>query len=212
MSSDHQSQLDPNDAAQRRALLQVLLLNAGLAVVLLAGGLIADSSGLLANALDNTSDAMAYLISYFAVTRSQRWKSSAAAFTGVMLLVLALGVTVDAVRRFINGSEPLGYVMMVMAFIAAVINTLCIKLLRKHRREDVNLRAAWTMSINDFASSFGIVIAGGLVPLLGSNWPDLAVGLAIAAVATYGGVKTLRDARDKRTDDACGAPTEQSHD
>lgn len=197
MSTEHQSELNPADAGQRQALLQVLLLNAGLAIALLAGGLIADSSALLANALDNVSDAMAYLISYFAVIRSQRWKSSAAAFTGVMLLVLAIGVTLDAIRRFVTGSEPLGSVMLIMAFVAIIINTLCIKLLRKHRREDVNLRAAWTMSINDFVSNFGIVIAGGLIPLVGSNWPDLAVALAIAAVATYGGVKTLRDALGK---------------
>lgn len=74
------------------------------------------------------------------------------------------------------------------------INALSIKLLRTHRREDVNLRAAWTMSINDFVSNFGIIIAGVLVTLLGRSWPDLAVAFAIAAIATYGGIKTLRDA------------------
>lgn len=194
MSDDNELKIDPADASQRRVLLQILLLNAGLSAALFAGGLIADSSGLIANALDNASDAMAYLVSYFAVTRSQRWKSSAAAFTGVMLLVLAVGVVLDGVRRFISGSEPLGMVMVVLAVVAIAINALSIKLLRTHRREDVNLRAAWTMSINDFVSNFGIIIAGGLVTLLGRNWPDLAVAFGIAAIATYGGIKTLRDA------------------
>lgn len=194
MSADHELNIDPADAAQRRVLLQILLLNAGLSAGLFTGGLLADSSGLIANALDNASDAIAYLISYLAVTRSQRWKSSAAAFTGVMLLVLAVGVVLDGVRRFITGSEPLGMVMVILAFVAIAINALSIKLLRTHRREDVNLRAAWTMSINDFVSNFGIIIAGGLVTLLGRNWPDLAVAFGIAAIATYGGIKTLRDA------------------
>lgn len=197
MSADHQSDLDPTDSAQRRALLKVLLLNAGLAIALFISGLFADSSALLANALDNASDAMTYVVSYFAVTRSQRWKSSAATFTGVMLLLLAIGVTIDAIRRFMIGSEPLGGVMLVMAFGAIIVNTLSIKLLRKHRSEDVNLRAAWTMSINDFVSNFGIIIAGGLVFLFQSNWPDLVVALAIAAVATYGGIKTLLDVLGK---------------
>lgn len=194
MSADHELKIDSADAAQRRVLLQILLLNAGLSAGLLTGGLLADSSGLIANALDNASDAMAYLVSYLAVTRSQRWKSSAAAFTGVMLLVLAVGVVLDGVRRFISGSEPLGMVMVALAGVAIAINALSIKLLRTHRREDVNLRAAWTMSINDFVSNFGIIIAGGLVTLWGRNWPDLAVAFGIAAIATYGGIKTLRDA------------------
>lgn len=194
MSSDH-SGLDSSDASQRRALLQVLLLNAGLAAALFTGGLFADSSALLANALDNTSDAATYAISYFAVTRSQRWKALAASITGVMLLLLAVGVTVDAVRRFFVGSEPLGPAMMVMAAIAVAVNALSIRLLKRFRRADVNLRAAWTMSLNDFASNFGIVLAGVLVAWAGSNWPDVAIALIIAAVAVYGGVKTLRDAR-----------------
>lgn len=194
MSTDHELKIDPADAAQRRVLLQILVLNVGLSAGLFAGGLLADSSGLIANALDNASDAMAYLVSYLAVTRSQRWKSLAAAFTGVMLLVLAVGVMLDGVRRFISGSEPLGTVMVTLALIAIAINALSIKLLRTHRREDVNLRAAWTMSINDFVSNFGIIIAGGLVTLLGRNWPDLAVAFGIVAIATYGGIKTLRDA------------------
>jgi cobalt-zinc-cadmium efflux system protein len=184
--------------AQRRALLQVLLLNAGLSVALLIGGLMADSSGLIANALDNTSDAMAYTVSYFAVTRSNRWKTFAATITGVMLFVLAAGVTVDAVRRFIVGSEPIGITMVVMALVAAAINALCITLLCKCRSSDVNMRAAWTMSINDFVSNFGIIIAGTLVSLVGSNWPDLAIALLIAAVALYGGIKTFRDANYQR--------------
>ena len=198
MSTGHHSGHMPKDDAERRVLLQVLLLNAGLAAALLAGGLLADSSGLLANALDNTSDALTYAMSYFAVSRSQLWKSRAASITGVMLLVLAVGVAADAIHRFINGSDPTGYLMMIMALAAAMINALCIKLLKKFRRGEVNLRAAWTMSLNDFASNFGIVVAGILVSLVGSNWPDVAIALTIAAVALYGGIKTLRDASRNR--------------
>jgi cobalt-zinc-cadmium efflux system protein len=208
MSEADEPELDPNDAAQRRVLLQVLVLNAGLAVGLLVAGLWADSSALTANALDNFSDAVTYGVSFFAVTRSQRAKSIAAGISGVMLLVLAVGVTIDAVRRFISGSEPIGVTMIAMAIIAVIINAVCVKLLRKFRRSDVNLRAAWTMSINDFASNFGIVIAGGLVAWLGSNWPDLALGLVIAGVASYGGIKTLRDAYRERKGNS-GAPAKR---
>lgn len=202
--------LNAQDAAQRRVLLQVLMLNVGLAITLLIGGLAADSSGLIANALDNTSDAAAYLVSLFAVTRSQRWKVGAAAVTGVMLIVLAIGVSGDALRRFITGSEPLGPLMILLALVAGAINVWCIRLLRVQSKEDVNLRAAWTMSVNDFISNFGIVVAGVLVLWLGRNWPDLAVAAAISTIAAYGGVKTLRDAVRSRGE--AGNHSEHSHD
>lgn len=200
MTTENETALDPTDAAQRKVLLWILLLNAGLAITLLVGGLASDSSSLIANSLDNFSDAGAYAVSFLAVTRGSRWKSGAAAVTGVMLLLLAGGVLIDALRRFVSGSEPLGMSMLLLAITAAAINFLCIKLLRSHRREDVNLRAAWTMSINDFVSNLGIFIAGGLVLILGSNWPDLAVAMCIAAVAAYGGISTLRDASRSRRD------------
>lgn len=187
------------DAAQRRTLLQVLLLNAGLAAGLLIAGLSADSSALIANALDNTSDAFVYGISYYAVSRPQRWKTIAALVSGVLLLILAVSVAIDVIRRFTTGTEPLGPVMIVMAFIATAINALCIKLLARDRRGDVNLRAAWTFSINDFVSNLGILIAGALVFLVGQNWPDLVIGFAIAAVAAYGGIEILRDAIRSRS-------------
>lgn len=202
MGAEQKAELDPSDAAERRVLLQVLLLNAGLAVGLFLAGMFADSSALTANALDNLSDAMTYGVSFFAVTRSQRAKSISAGITGVMLLVLAVGVTIDAGRRYVSGSDPVGGAMMGMAVVAVVVNAACVKLLRSFRGSDVNLRAAWTMSINDFASNFGIVIAGGLVVWLGTNWPDLVLGLSIAAVALYGGVKTLRDAYGERNDES----------
>ena len=194
MGTDYQPAIDANDHAQRKVLLWVLVLNAGLGVTLLIGGLASDSSSLIANSLDNFSDAVAYAVSFLAVTRGARWKAAAAAITGVMLLLLAGGVIVDALRRFVSGSEPLGMSMMMLAAVAVAINVLCVKLLRSHRGEDVNLRAAWTMSLNDFVSNFGIFAAGGLVLVVGSNWPDLAVAFCIALVAVYGGISTLRDA------------------
>jgi len=186
------------DAAQRKALVKVLTINAGLAVALFIVGQLADSSGLMANALDNLSDALTYAVSYFSVTRSLRWKAGAAGVTGIMLLILAIGVLADAWRRFVVGSAPIGATMVVMAFAAVALNYWCIRILRSHRSADVNLRAAWTMSLNDFVSNFGIVLAGALVAWTGSRMPDLIVAIAIAAVAGYGGWKTLKDAHASR--------------
>jgi len=190
VSGDHGA-----EKLQKRTLLIVLVLNFSLFVALGVGGVLADSSALLANALDNASDAAVYLISFLAVGRALIWKTRAAGVSGVMLLIFAGVILVDVVRRMIVGVEPMGWTMMGLAVVAAVVNLICLELIRRQKSDDVNMKAAETFSFNDFASNGGILIAGGLVMWLDQSWPDLVVGLIVAAIAVKGGLDILRDAR-----------------
>ncbi|OYX13674.1 MAG: RND transporter [Brevundimonas diminuta] len=165
------------EAVQRRTLLVVLVLNAALFVGLGVGGLLADSSGFLA------------------VGRAMIWKTRAAWLSGIMLLIFAAGVLADVARRWIVGTEPVGWTMMGLAVVAAVVNLICLMLIRRQDSDDVNMRAAETFSFNDFASNGGILVAGGLVMALNQAWPDLLVGLIVAAIALKGGLDILKDAR-----------------
>jgi cation diffusion facilitator family transporter len=187
-------ELDLNSPDKRRTFWIVLVLNALLAAGFLFSGVIADSNALLANGLDNTSDAAVYALSLLALTRSRGWKRGAAKVSGSMLLIFAGLVIIDAVRRYLTGSEPLGWTMIVMAIIAAAINLLSLYLLRRLEHKDVNLRAAITFSFNDFIANGGIIVAGALIFITGNNWPDLIVGGAVAGIAAYGGVEILKDA------------------
>lgn len=189
MSGSHEG-----EGLQRRTLLIVLVLNALLFVVLGLGGLFAESSALLANAADNGSDAVVYLISFLAVGRAMAWKRGAARLSGIMLLIFAAGVLLDVGRRWIVGTEPVGWTMMGLAVVAAVVNLACLILIRRQGSDDVNMRAAETFSFNDFASNGGILVAGVLVMTLNQAWPDLAVGVIVAAIAVKGGIDILRDA------------------
>ena len=193
-----ETNLDLSSSDKRRTLWIVLWLNVAMAIGFFTTGYVGDSSALLANGLDNTSDAVVYGLSLLALSRSRQWKRGAARFSGVMLLVFAGGVIADAIRRFIEGSEPGGIIMMAMAAVAAVVNLVSLYLLRRLKDKDVNLRAATTFSFNDFVSNGGIILAGIVVLVTGSNWPDLVVGVAVAAIAIYGGVDILRDAHQDR--------------
>lgn len=175
MSGAHET-----EKVQRRTLLVVLFLNALLFVGLGVGGIAADSSALLANAVDNGSDAAVYLISFLAVGRALIWKTRAAQVSGVMLLIFSVLVLLDALRRTVTGTEPVGPTMMVLAVVAAVINLICLLLIRRQQSSDVNMKAAETFSLNDFASNGGILVAGGLVMWLDQSWPDLLVGVLVA--------------------------------
>lgn len=193
---------DRQNALERRTLWIVLFLNLGLAVAFFASGAFGDSSALIANGLDNLSDSFVYAISLFVLSRSAKWKRGAATVSGGLLILFAVGILYDAWRRYIGGSDPLGMIMIVMALIAAAINALCVWLLARLRDPGVNIRAANTFSWNDFAANLGIVVAGGLVAWLGTNWPDLVVGVIVAGIAAWGGVGILRDAHDEHHDAA----------
>ena len=190
-SSEHldmsEDKLTLDTTEQRRVLLIVLALNVLLFAALALAGWIADSSALIANALDNLSDSAVYAISLFAVGRGDHWKRRAARASGILLLMFAALVVADALRRVLTGGEPLGLTMMAMAGVAAAVNLICLRLLRPLRRQDVNMRAAQTFSANDFIANAGIVIAGALVLWTGMRWLDLAVGLVVAVVAAKGG-------------------------
>ncbi len=191
MSGGHE--VDVGSPEKRKTLWVVLWLNVAIAIGFFAVGYFADSNALLANGLDNSSDAIVYALSLLALTRSRTWKRGAARFSGIMLLVFSAGVIFDAYRRFVEGSDPGGMLMMAMAFVAGLVNLYCLRLLQKMENKDVNMRAATTFSFNDFISNGGIIIAGIVVLITGANWPDLVVGIAVACIALYGGVQILRD-------------------
>jgi cobalt-zinc-cadmium efflux system protein len=186
---------------ERRTLWIVLLLNAAIAAGFFVTGLIGDSSALIANGVDNLSDTAVYGLSLVALSHGRMWKTRAAMASGAMLLIFAGGILIDVGRRYIQGSDPIGPTMMVMSAVAGVVNYICLRLLQKLKQPDVNLRAATTFSFNDFISNGGILIAGALVLWLGTNWPDLVVGLATALIAIKGGIEILRDARAENKSD-----------
>jgi len=180
---------------QKRTLLIVFALNLLLFITLGIAGLVADSSALIANAVDNRSNTIVYAISWLAVGGSAQLKRGAARLSGVMLVIFAIGVLLDALRRPFFAPEPVGMTMMAMATFAAVVNLICLWLLKPLKTDDVNLRAAQTFSVNDFFSNGGILIAGALVMWTGSWIPDVVVGLVVAAVAVFGSVEILRDSK-----------------
>ncbi len=191
-----QSHTAAEDASERRTLVWVLLIN--LSQVLLAGvaGLLAQSTGLLGAALDNLGDSAVYLVSLYAVGRSAVAKSRVARLSGVLLIALAVGLLVEVVRRFVNGSEPIGWVMIATAIVNAATNLLCLRLLRSRREEGVHLKASWIFTTNDMIANLGIVLSGVAVMVFKSQLPDLLIGLVVVGIVVKGGWEILSQARE----------------
>ena len=117
----------------------------------------------------------------------------------MLQLVLGLGVLIEAVRRFVGGGEPIGVAMMAMGVVALIANSICLKLIAKHKGGDVNFRASYIFSANDVNANIGVIVSGLLVLLFGSQIPDLV----IATIVARGGFQIIREA--KRHAQTCDA-------
>jgi len=178
-------------AEQESGSLRWLLgINAVLFVVEMTAGLIAHSTGLIAESLDNFADAAVYGLALYAVGHSVKMQVRAAHLAGVLQLILAVGVLAEVVRRFVFGSEPESLVMMGIAFIALIANTTCLLLISKHREGGAHMKASWIFSANDVVINLGVITAGALVAWTGSNYPDLIIG-SIAGIIVLNGARRI---------------------
>lgn len=197
-----ETELDATDAAQRRTLIWVLLINLTQAVVIGGVGWWASSTGLMGAALDNLADGLVYAVSIYAVGRSMLAKARAARLSAIFLWVLAIGLLAEVIRRFAVGGEPIGMVMIVAALANAATNWFCLRLLRSHRKEGVHLQASWIFTTNDMAVNAGTALSGIAVMWLKSPLPDLIIGLIVVGIAFKGGLEIWKQARNSRQDEA----------
>ena len=172
----------------------VLAINAVMFVVELAAGVMARSTALMSDALDNLGDALTYGLSLYAVARGPRAKAGVALFKGALILLAGLFVLGQVAYRLIVPAEPIFEAMGAISLLALAANGVCLVLLWKHRREDVNMSSVWECSRNDIASNIAVMVAAAGVWLTSSRWPDLLVGGLLALLFLRSAFRVLRDA------------------
>ncbi len=187
--------LKAQDAAERRVLWVVLVLNAAMFFIEGIAGWLGQSTGLIADALDMFADAAVYGVALWAVGRHAMHKAAAARLSGWLQLTLGIGVLLDVTRRAIFGSTPEPPIIGVVGLLALAVNVTALLLLQKHRSGEIHMRASWIFTKNDVIANLAVLAAGGLVALTGSRLPDLLVGLGIAALVVRGGQVILHETR-----------------
>ncbi len=185
-------------AAQRRVLWIALALNAAMFVVETTAGVLGNSTGLIADGLDMLADASAYAVGLLAVGRSGLFKANAARASGVLLLILGIGVLFDVARRIVSGEPPEGSWMIGIAFVALVVNATVLRLLSQQRSEEVHMRATWIFTRADVVANIAVILSGAAVLLTGWRYVDLIVGAAIGLYVIKEAAEILREAKAAR--------------
>jgi Co/Zn/Cd efflux system component len=154
-------------------------------------GVWAQSTGLIADSLDMLADAAVYSVALLAVGLSATKKVRAAHLSGWLQALLAAGVLFEVARRFWAGTEPMSTLMIVMASVALIANTLCLYLISQSRSDGAHMKATKIFSTNDVLANLGVIVAGGLVAWTGSGYPDLVIGCIIGIIVLDGARRIL---------------------
>ena len=136
------SNVSAKTAAEQKTLPVALGLNVAMFVVGSVAAILAQSTGILADALDMLTDAAAYALALMAITRGPVFKANAARWSGWVLVLLGIGIMAEVGRRWFLGSEPAGLVMLGYSVVSFAVNLYVLVQLTKYRRGEVHLRRA----------------------------------------------------------------------
>jgi Co/Zn/Cd efflux system component len=185
---------------ERRALVLAILLNASLAVIETAAAVWSRSVALIADAIDFVEDTTVYALALaMGASKPEARRRFGLVIAGLMALP-GLAALWQVWRQITSGVAPHGATIWAVSTLALVANLATASIILAARRgpapQSLGLRAAWLSSRNDALANIAMIAAGLAVQATGRAWPDIAVGLAVAALHLSGGWAILRGALD----------------
>lgn len=178
----------------KRALWIVVSLNFGYGLVEMAGGFIAGSQALKADALDFLGDGAITSFGLVAIGWRPVWRARLALIQGLFLAAMGVGVCLAAVYRSLVLNQPEAELMGGLGAVALLINVVSAVVLIPHRSGDASVRAVWLFSRNDAVGNLVVVIAAGIVAWTDTPWPDLAAAIVIAGLFLQSSRSIIRHA------------------
>jgi cobalt-zinc-cadmium efflux system protein len=190
MGGHHHHHVDP-DAGDARVFWAIMV-NLGLTVAQAVGGIFAGSLALIADALHNFSDAISLVIAFAArkIARKPadeqmtfgygRAEVVAALVNYTTLIVIGLYLAFEAIGRFFDPQPVDGWMVVVIAVVALVVDVATAMLTFALSKSSVNIRAAFLHNVADALGSVAVIFAGTLILLYDWRLIDPLVTLLIA--------------------------------
>ena len=168
-------------------------------LVEVAGGVLAGSLALLADAGHMVSDAAALGMSWAALrigkrpadhVRSygyRRLEVLAAFVNGCMLFVIAGWIALEASRRFAEPVPVLGGTMLAVAIVGLLANVVAFIILHGGNRENLNIRSAWLHVFGDILGFVVAIVAAAIILWTGWSPIDPMLSLLVALLILRSG-------------------------
>ncbi|WP_425046753.1 cation diffusion facilitator family transporter [Primorskyibacter sp. S87] len=190
MGHGHHHHVDP-EAGDRRVFAAIAV-NMGLTVAQIVGGIISGSLALIADALHNFSDAISLIIAFAARKIARRPRDAemtfgygrvevvAALINYTTLIVIGLYLLYEAAMRFADPQPVEGWLIVVIAGIALIVDAVTAALTYAMSKFSVNIRAAFLHNVADALGSVAVIVAGTLILLYDWRLIDPLVTVLIA--------------------------------
>lgn len=188
----------PHDQGLRRVVRLVALLNLGYFGVEFSVALAIGSVSLFANSVDFLEDTSVN----FLILVALGWSASRRAKVGMalagLLLIPGLATLWTAWDKFMAPTPPEPLALSLTGLGALAVNLSCALMLTRFRRHSGSLtKAAFLSARNDALANIAIIAAGLLTAYTLSAWPDLIVGLGIAAMNADAAREVWQAAREE---------------
>jgi len=187
-------------SALRRIVLLVALLNLSYFGIEFAVALAIGSVSLFADSIDFLEDASVNLLILLALGWSVRARSRVGMALALILLVPGVATLWTAWEKFNAPEPPQAFALSLTGLGALAVNLSCAYMLAAYRHHGGSLtRAAFLSARNDAFANIAIIAAGLMTAFVWrSAWPDLLVGLGIAALNADAAREVWEAARQER--------------
>lgn len=172
-----------HDVSVGRAVGLVGLLNLGYFGVEFSVALAIGSVSLFADSIDFLEDASVNLLILLALGLGDRQRARIGMGLACLLLAPAVAVVWTAWLKYQTLAAPAPLPLSLAGGGALAVNLSCAFILARYRHHTGSLtKAAFLSARNDALANIAILAAGLLTSYWRSAWPDLLVGLVIAAI------------------------------
>ncbi len=179
---EHAATFDGMNEDYKRRLMLVTAINIAMFVVEMGAGQLAGSQALKADALDFFADGVTYALSFWAIGRPVGVRTGAAVLKGLSLVAMGLWIGLTTLYQFLLHGVPVPEVMGGIGLLALAANAFTVWMLWAYKDGDANIRSVWLCSRNDAIGNVAVMIAAGLVAVVGNGVPDLIVAGVMAAL------------------------------
>jgi Co/Zn/Cd efflux system component len=184
MSDDDEAFPDiAQNHALKRTVRTVAVFNLGYFGIEFAVALAIGSVALFADSVDFLEDSAVNLLILAGLGFSVARRAKLGMVLAAIILVPAIATLWTAWQNFSSGLVPAPVPLTITGAGALAVNFVCARLLAPYRTAGGSLtRAAFLSARNDVIANVAIIAAGLLTAATASHWPDLIVGLGIAAL------------------------------
>lgn len=185
----------------KKVLLISFIIITGYMIIEAIGGYITNSLALLSDAGHMLSDSISLAIALVAFKLGEkaasksktfgykRFEILAAVLNGVTLILIALYIFYESIKRFTNPPEIASTDMLIISVIGLLVNILVAWIMMRgaDTEENINMRGAYLHVLSDMLGSVGAIIAALLMIFFGWGWADPLASVIVAALVLRSG-------------------------